>query len=357
METIHVIEPTLESETGHCYSFTNSLCQASREVHLNLWANRAASVSFNNSNVQIKQHFYRKIRRLQCYFLYKKLLRSNGKLFISTASVSDLMLLNWAARGMVERSKAYLYFHWLNMSEKKFSYLKKLAKSQPNFILLAPTHTIVKVFEEAGFDNAHIIPYPVAAQNLVNVVEHKEFSGLLYAGAARQDKGISHVVNLLEYMNSLGLKIPFKLQKSANHHGEYDAATNADMHRLEKINYSYLQCVSETLDAKQYAKQFAGMICVQLYDSIVFSDRISGVTLDALSAGSPIVATADSWIARMVQRFDAGVIVENTAPENVLAAIQKVMSDYKQYQKNSYAGGLSLQKENSAEFLFKRLIT
>jgi glycosyltransferase involved in cell wall biosynthesis len=356
METIHVVEPTLTSETGHCYSFINSLCQASRDVHLSLWVNRAASVSFNNSNVQTQQHFYRKIRRLQCYFLYKKLLRTNSKLFISTASVSDLILLNWASRRMVGIDKVYLYFHWLNMSEKKFSYLKKLAQSQPNFILLAPTPTIVKVFEEAGFDNAHIIPYPIAAQNLVNVVEHKEFSGLLYAGAARQDKGISHVVDLLEHMNNLGLKIPFKLQNSANHHGEYDAATKADMRRLDKLNYPYLQCVSETLNAEQYTNQFAGMICIQLYDSNIFADRISGVTLDALSAGSPIVTTAGSWVARMVQRFDTGVVVDSAAPQSVLAAIETIIANYAQYQKNAFEAGLSLQQENSAEFLFKRLI-
>ncbi len=355
METIHVVEPTLMTETGHCYSFINSLCQASCDVYLCLWVNRAASVSFSNSNVQIKRHFNRRIRRLQCYFLYKKLLRSTGKLFISTASLSDLMLLNWAARGMVERNKVYLYFHWLNMSEKKLAYLKSLAQSQPNLIVLAPTPTIVKVFEEAGFENAHIIPYPIATQSRANIVKHEEFSGLLYAGAARQDKGISHVVNLLEYMNDLGVNIPFKLQNSANHHGEYDAATQADMHRLDKINYPYLQCVSETLDAKQYANQFARSICIQLYDSNIFADRISGVTLDALSAGSPIVTTAGSWIARMVQRFDAGVVVDSTAPQSVLAAIETIMVSYTQYQKNAFEAGVVLQQENNAEILYKAL--
>jgi glycosyltransferase involved in cell wall biosynthesis len=221
--------------------------------------------------------------------------------------------------------------------------------------LLAPTPTIVKVFVEAGFDNAHIIPYPISTQNLANVVEHKEFSGLLYAGAARQDKGISHVVDLLEYMNNLGLKIPFKLQNSANHHGEYDAATKADMQRLDKINYPYLQYVSETLDVKQYANQFTGMICIQLYDSILFADRISGVTLDALSAGCPIVTTAGSWIARMVQRFDAGVVVDSAAPQSVLAATETIIANYAQYQKNASEADVVLQHENNAEILYKAL--
>jgi len=198
--------------------------------------------------------------------------------------------------------------------------------------------------------------YPIATQNQANTPQHKGFEALLYAGAERQDKGISHVVDLLEYMNSLGLKIPFKLQNSANHHGEYDAATKADMQRLEKVNYPPLQRVSETLSAEEYGYQFSGAICIQLYNPTLFADRISGVTLDALSAGSPIVTTAGSWIARMVQRFNAGLVVEDTAPEKVLEAIQKIITDYTHYQKNAAMAGLRLQQENSAEFLLKRLI-
>ena len=41
-----------------------------------------------------------------------------------------------------------------------------------------------------------------------------------------------------------------------------------------------------------YAKQFDGAICIQIYDRSDFADRISGVTLDAFMAGSPIMTTA-----------------------------------------------------------------
>ncbi len=355
METIHIVEPTLTSETGHCYSFIDSLCQASHNVNLCLWVNRHADVLFSNMNVQIKYYFYRKIRRLQGYFLYKKLLCSSDKLFVSTASTSDLLLLNWAARGMIPEKKAYAYFHWLNTNEQKLTRLEKLARQQPHLEILGPTASVVNVFKEAGFKNAHLVPYPIATQSLANVVEHKEFSGLLYAGAARQDKGISHVVNLLEHMSKLGLKIPFKLQSSANHHGEYDSATQADMQRLGKINYSQLQCVSKTLSAEEYANQFSGVICLQLYNPILFADRISGVTLDALSTGSPIVTTAGSWIARMVQRFEAGVVVEIPDPQTVLTAVQNIISDYERYRKNAAAAGLTLRQENSAAILFKAI--
>jgi hypothetical protein len=354
-ETLNIIEPTLMSETGHCYSFLTSLCKVSKELPLCLWINRNANVAFTGENVQVKRYFHSKIRRLQCFGLYKKLLAAPGKLFISTAGTTDLALLNWASRGKIARGKAYLYFHWLNISDKKLAYLKKIAQKQPNLMILGPTPSVINTFQEAGFENARIVPYPISGQTQHGKVEHSDFTGLLYAGAARQDKGISVVVDLLEYMSKLGLQIPFRLQNSPDYRGKYDAVTKEEIQRLEKIPYPYLRLFPETLKPDEYANLFVGAICIQLYNADVFSDRISGVTLDALSAGSPIVTTAGTWIARMVQRFNAGIIIDSPEPKKTLLAIQEIIAEYPRYSKNAYAAGLILQQENSAEFLFNTL--
>ena len=181
-------------------------------------------------------------------------------------------------------------------------------------------------------------------------------SAVRRAGAARQDKGISEVVDFVEYIDRLGMNIPFRLQNSPDHRGKYDAITKAEIQRLEKISYPYLRLYPETLKPDEYAELFAGAICIQLYNAELFTDRISGVTLDALTAGSPIVATAGTWIARMVQRFDAGEIIGSTEPENVLSAVQKIVSEYPRYSSNAYAAGQVLQQENSAEYLFNTLL-
>ena len=355
-ETVNIIEPTLMSETGHCYSFLTSLCKVSKKVPLCLWVNRNADVAFTGENVQVKRHFHSKIRRFQSFGLYKKLLEAPGKLFISTAGTTDLILLNWASRGKIARGKVYLYFHWLNISDKKLAYLRKIARKQPNLMILGPTSTVIDTFQEAGFENARLVPYPISGQTRHSRVEHDDFTGLLFAGAARQDKGISAVVDLVEYMNKRGLNIPFRLQNSPDHRGKYDTVTKAEIQRLEKIPYPYLQLFPETLMPDEYAGLFIGAICIQLYNADLFSDRISGVTLDALSAGSPIVATAGTWIARMIQRFDAGIIIDSPEPEKALSAIQEIIAEYPRYSKNAYAAGLILQQENSAEFLFNTLV-
>lgn len=355
-EIINVVEPTLMSEAGHCYSFISALCRAGDESRtLCLWISRHAKLTFTGKNIHVRKYFFRKIRRLQSYFLYKKLLTMPGKLFVSTAGHTDLFLVDWASRGVVPPEKVYFYFHWFNVNDKKLASLKELARKQPNLKILGPMPSVVRAFQDAGFTNAHVVPYPISKQDVNHQAEPDKFRHLLYAGAARQDKGFSHVVDLIAYLHERGLQIPVMLQTSPDHFGKYDATTQADIQRLRAIAYPHLRLCPETLSTSEYADLFAGAICLQLYDLSGFSDKVSGVTLDAFSAGCPIVATAGTWTARTAQRFDAGVILDDVSPPQVLSAVQHVIAEYARYNKQARAAGKTLQEENSAETLFKVL--
>lgn len=356
-ETINVVEPTLLTEAGHCYSFISAFCQASDvSVTLRLWVGRRAELAFAGKNIQIRKYFFRRIRRLQSYFLYKKLLARPEKLFVSTAGHTDLLLVDWASTGVVPPQKAFFYFHWFNSNDRKLASLRDIARKQPNLEILGPTPTVVKVFRDAGFANAHVVPYPISKPE----ANHSQagsgkFRHLLYAGAARCDKGFSHVVDLIAHLHELGLQIPVMLQTSAEHFGKYDTAIQADIRRLQAIAYPHLRLCPETLGTSEYAELFVGAICLQLYEPSDFADRVSGVTLDAFLAGCPIVATAGTWIARMVQRFDAGMIVDDVSPQHVLSAVQQVIAGYERYNGHAHAAGKTLQAENSAETLFRVL--
>ena len=141
------------------------------------------------------------------------------------------------------------------------------------------------------------------------------FRRLLYAGAARQDKGFRTVVDLVELLAARKEDIPIAVQITADHYGKYDAATRADIARLEAMRYPSLTLIRETPSPEEYAANFPGSICLQPYDRAEFRDRVSGVTLDALAHGCPIVATAGTWSAAMIERFGAGVIIANPDAE------------------------------------------
>jgi len=348
---INIVEPTLESAAGHCYSFVSSVCRVVDRPPLRVWVARDAELEFPGEQIEICRCFWRKIRRIQAYFLYRKLLCRPGKIFVSTAGRIDLALLDLASREIVPPGKAYFFFHWFNVSPRRLRQLKRIAQKQPNLIILGPTPTVVEIFREAGFKYCRLVPYPLLAtpHSMANV--SREFTHLLYAGAARQDKGFSHVVDLVELLAKRQPNIPVELQTSARHYDKYDAATKMAMSRLESIHYSRLTVHRETLTERDYQKLFEGAICLQLYNPADFADRISGVTLDALSSGCPIVATAGTWSARMVQRFQAGAVMEGTDPQKLLQTIQGIIANYRHFSDNAFSGGQVLRTENSAENL------
>jgi glycosyltransferase involved in cell wall biosynthesis len=141
------------------------------------------------------------------------------------------------------------------------------------------------------------------------------------------------------------------LQTSADHYGKYDQETKSDIARLKNIPYPHLEMCENTLTQEAYNEFFVGAICIQPYLPIDFADRISGITLDALSAGSPIVTTAGTWMARQVIRFDAGIVVETTSPDVMLVAIESIIANYNYFSKNSITAGRTLQDEHSAHHL------
>ena len=352
-ENLHIIEPTLSGDAGHCQSFVASLCRAGGAggSRFTVWGGRRASLpALAGVDISVKQFFFRKIRRVQELFLLRRLCVSGERIFVSTAGRVDLVLLDWAAAGSVAPRRVFLYFHWMRPSAKKLSFFRKMAAKHPNLVIMGPTQSVVDIFLGCGFKDCSVVPYPITPQD-GTAPSSAPFSHLLFAGAARADKGFSHVVELLALLAAKRLELPVALQTSGDHYDRYDPETRKALERIPGIGYRRLRTTPQTLSPEAYFEMFSGAICLQPYDPVAFADRISGITLDGLSMGAPVVTVAGTWMARVVERFDAGVVVATPAPELLLAASQQIRDDYPRYQSNARRAGLALQQEHSAEHL------
>ena len=355
---IHIVEPTLETEAGHCHSFVESLCRAATENPRSIcvWAGRRARLTrLKSLGVVVRPFFHRRVRRLQEYFLLGKLLKSPGRIFISTAGHTDLVLLDRAAGGEIPTGKAYLYVHWFRPAAGKEDAFRKLAGKQPNVVILAPTESIGNVFTRSGFAETKVVPYPITPGVGATPDVPADFRHLLYAGAARREKGFSAVVDLVAFLADAGRDLPVVVQGSPGHYDRVDPETKADLTRLQSLSRPGLRVCRDTLDPSSYRDLFRGAICLQPYRREDFIDRISGVTLDALSVGSPIVATSGTWMARVVGRFDAGLAVSDLSPKSLLAAVDVILSDYGRFRANASLAGETLQEENSGRHLLSIL--
>jgi glycosyltransferase involved in cell wall biosynthesis len=261
-----------------------------------------------------------------------------------------MLLLDWAARGRIPARKAFLYVHWFRPSARKLASLRRLSRRQPELFVLGATPSVVDAFAAAGFANRALVPYPATSAAAADGAS--AFRHVLFAGAAREDKGFSHVVGLVELLAGRR-DLPVVLQTATDPNDRHDEPTRAALARLAAVRHPALTLRGETLDAAAYGELFGGAICLQPYDPREFADRVSGVTLDAMSAGAPVVTVPGSWIARVVERFGAGAVAPSTAPGDLLQAVERVRADYPRYRDAALAAGRTLRGEHDARRLFE----
>jgi hypothetical protein len=355
-DRLEIVEPTLADETGHCHSFLETLCGAAPDpTRFRVWAARGASVPrLEALGVRLERHFHRRLRRPEEWLLLRRLLRAPGRVFVPTAARTDLMLLDWAARVPLPPSRAYAYVHWVRPDARKLAFFRRLARRQPELVVLGPTASVVDVFAQCGFARCAVVPYPGAAAGVPSVAPGP-FRHVLFAGAAREDKGFSHVVALVERLAARGEALPVTLQTSTEAHDRRDEATRGALTRLAAIRYPPLRVCPETLERAAYADLFRGAICLQPYDPREFADRVSGVTLDALQGGAPVVAVPGTWIARVVERFGAGAVATSPSPEHLHDALERVRADHARYQAQALQAGRALRAEHDGRHLLEAL--
>jgi hypothetical protein len=335
---VEVVEPTLEDFSGHCFGLVASFCRALEPAPVRVWAGRNAATLALGREVRIEPVFSRRWRLLQSVPLYARLLRGATPVFVTTAKSNDLRLLDLVARGRIEAGRVFLYFHWVRDTPKKRQFAQRMAARQPEVVILGTTPTVADFFRECGFRHVLHQPYPMTLAP-GSAMAAQGVTHLLYAGAARQDKGFGRVVDLVEHLHARGESLPVKVQVSADHYGKYDSATEADIARLRRSGYGSLQMLEQPLAPEEYGGLFDGAICVQAYDPAEFRDRVSGVTLDALARGCPVIATEGTWSARLVAQHGAGIVVGTPDAPTLYGAVTAIRADYAAFRARALAAG------------------
>jgi glycosyltransferase involved in cell wall biosynthesis len=347
---LHIVEPTLNSYAGHCHSLVEALVQAAPVEQVRIWAG-TGSEKFWQGPGQLEPYFFRFLRKFQAFLLYRRLLRQPGKVLLSTAGTIDLITLDLAAKGPIPASKVYLYIHWVGAKASKAAKLGEIARHQPNLQILCATPSGTAFFRGLGF-RALTVPYP---RNILLTQddEVQPFSHLVVAGAARSDKGFDKIVDLVEDFARSRVAWPIVVQASASHHDKHTPEILGQIDRLEGAGYAHLTLKKTTLTPADYQALFPGGISVQPYSEGVFQDRVSGVTLDALSAGCPVIVTANTWLARTISQYQAGVATNDLSPAGLQLAIEQVLSDYSGYARRAASAGRELHSQHSARAMME----
>ena len=351
---LNLIEPTLFDQTGHEYMYSFCLGKASQKTQFELiiWARKTTQhLSRLVSLCQVKNYFYRPIRQLQKFLLYAKLCltREPQVIFVATAGLFDLILLYFLSKYLSKQQNLIvLHFHQFTLNHKKQKKLLFYAKKVPKqMIIVTPTDKLTQIFTNTGFKSCHTIACPTYPN--VKTDAQDKFSKILYAGAARADKGFPQVVKYFEYMRSIENNILFEIHAAPPSCKKYDIPSKQALEKLTKQKNSHLILHLATLEQAEYQQAFQGAICLLLYNQQDYHNKFSAVALDALYAGCPIITTANTWISQIVQQHTAGIVLENIELSVIHQAVTEIQHKFRDYSYGSKQAGKILANKHDAK--------
>ncbi len=359
-EVLHIVEPTLSSNEGHCRPFVEAVARAAASAgwDVEVWAGRGA-VAELPPGASLHPLFHRRRRRFQVLALYWRLLRQPGRILVATAGTTDFVLLRAAAPKGVAPGKASLFVHWARPSARKARVLEAVARACPWMRVAGPTPSVAGYLRERGFAAVREVPYPLDPGRFApgpSTDGGSPSTHLLFAGAARIDKGFREAVSVVARLAAIGSTLPVRLQVSPKHYGKRDGDVEAELDRLARIRYAPLELVRETLAPEEYDALFHGAICVQPYRREDFVDRISGVTLDALRNGCPVVVTDGTWMARVVAEAGAGIAVAELTAERLVEAAEAIRADDAAFRARAARAAAILRERHDPRHLVEAVL-
>lgn len=337
MLTLNIIADTLYEKTDAGFIYLNKLLSASQQAELSceLWLDKRVAKLFS-SQWLVHPYFNRYWHYVQKWHLYRRLLKQGQPLFLPRANFADMVLLSKLLTKQTSAVPVFLHVQPLELTAKQLRTLAGIATRHSDWVIMVPQQALLSLFLKAGFKHCQYVPMSSEAiEESFMPSMTQSFAKVVYMGSATQEKGFAQVVNLIAYMQQKHDLMPLALQTAASKHGHYDQDTQQALQKLTKLKHPYLQIYTQKLAEAVYRRLFRGSIVLLAYEPTGFSKRVSGVLLDALYAGAPVVTIANTTMADIVKQFSAGVVVENREPKTLYGALKQIQADYAYYQENA----------------------
>lgn len=176
-----------------------------------------------------------------------------------------------------------------------------------------------------------------------------------YAGDARTEKGYHHlprVVDALTRGRDRRGELCFQIQSHFPTKEGEPRAAKARM-ELEALAARGVHLLTSPLDSRTYAALLAQSQLVLLpYDAEAYRNRTSGIFVEALGAGVPVIVPADTWMARQLPP-GAGLTFRH--PMELPSLVEQVRADYPRFRSRAEFHARKWRGMHNAERLVERL--
>lgn len=325
-----IIEPNLRNHGGHYAEFVRALGVGAGEQHIEVFAHPDADrflqqmqgVRSDSSAPRADQPLaeWRVINRCISTGRPFLVLTADGR---HTAAASLISLLRSRPLG-----DAKFYFHSRPTGVKALL-LGMSGRAKRQALVITHTAKLAEDLRRQGWRRALYQPYP--ALGPPSAPQPAPFRHVLMAGAARLNKGLDLVAPMLQLWTEQRRDIPLLIQVSRKHAHRHGSKEAALVDAILRCNYAALRTDDGSPDRPQYSERFIGALVLAPYEQRRFAGAVSGVVLDALLHGAPVIATRGTWPGAQVERFGAGVTIDTRTPAALADAVDGILAQWDAY--------------------------
>ncbi|GAB4300005.1 MAG: glycosyltransferase [Desulfuromonadia bacterium] len=356
MNALLVIEPNLRSPSGHYAEFVRALGSVSGKKVIQVYADPRADDLLSSMEGVVPFCREPRIGRFAAEWrTIVRAVREKAPFLVLTADARHAALLSLTAAGVGSSlGSARLFFHRAPTTVRDRFFAPLMGMARRHAIAVTATEQVAGELRQDGWRQVILVPYPMIPPP--HPPEPLPFRHLLMAGAARINKGLDILSQLVCQWNGRGEKIPLFVQVSHKHAERHGRREGDVVKRLLSCGYPGLHADGSAPDREEYLSRFRGALVLAPYAREQFASQVSGIVLDALLNGAPVIATRKTWPGDMVDRFGAGVTIAERTPSALDEAIRAVLHDWGRYARAACHAGVILAREHDPRHLMDALI-
>lgn len=359
-----VVEPHLRGNAGHYGEFVRALAErggsALTRIHVHGGAGVEDLALLRHPRIVAHSTFAHASRKAEWQFLARfthDCPDRNARVLVLTARAAHAAFLEaFGDRRTAELERYCLYFHWRERSLAQRAMQVISRRVRRRVLAIAPTPTTAAFLRSLGWERVHEVPYPMLPPAEQRVAPADQPARLLVAGAMRMNKGLRLITELNDRLRTRPVGVPLLIQSSGKRDGRHGGKESATLARLERSAWDGLILDPTAPDSQAYGARFVDALTLTPYDPERFADNVSGVALDALLRGSPIIAPAGSWQARLIEGTGAGIVMRAWDTDSLEAAVRDAVTRWRELSAAARQASIALAATHDPAHLARVLV-
>ncbi|HEX9190999.1 MAG TPA: hypothetical protein VF847_02810 [Candidatus Deferrimicrobiaceae bacterium] len=350
-----MIEPNLRNPSGHYAEFVRALGARAGGIGIEIYAHPAADGMLSAMpGIRVCKAEPRVGHPLAEWRTIFRAVGNGSPFLVLTADGRHAAAVSIAG-AVTGRppGNARLYFHRPPTTTRDMLLMPLAASARAHALAVAPTEPVARSLREDGWQRVSCIPYP--ALGAPEPPTPVPFSHLLMAGAARLNKGLELIVALAVRWAEEDRSVPLMVQVSRKHAARHGRLERGVVEELLTSGYRGLRTDETAPERAEYLRRFRGALVLAPYAREQFASQVSGVVLDALLHGAPVIATRGTWAGQLVERFGAGVTIGERTPDALSEAIDRVLADWDYHSARACEAARTLAAEHDPFRLLERI--